>query len=70
MMVFRRLYSIRAVELIRGTYAIVPLLIWAALRFEQRGITAALLLVAVIAVTAHRRRRAAISRRARPTNAC
>jgi hypothetical protein len=39
--------SIRAVDLIRGTYAIVPLLIWAALRFEQRGITAALLLVAV-----------------------
>ena len=52
MMVFRRLSGIRAVELIRGTYAIVPLLIWAALRFEQRGTTAALLLVAVIAVTA------------------
>jgi len=30
----------------------VPLLIWVALRFEQRGTTAALLLVAVIAVTA------------------
>src|SRR5262249_49432891 len=29
-----------------------PLLIWAALRFEQRGTTAALLLVGVIAVTA------------------
>jgi signal transduction histidine kinase len=52
MIVFRRLSDIRAVELIRGTYAIVPLLIWAALRFEQRGITAALLLVGVIAVTA------------------
>jgi signal transduction histidine kinase len=52
MVVFRRPYSIRALELIRGTYAIVPLLIWAALRFEQRGITAALLLVAVVAVTA------------------
>ena len=51
MMVFRRLLSVRAVEVIRGTYAIVPLLIWAALRFEQRGITAALLLVGVIAVT-------------------
>src|SRR6185369_4748424 len=51
-MVFRRLSGIRAVELIRGTYAIVPLLIWAALRFEQRGTTAALLLVSVIAVTA------------------
>jgi len=52
MMVFRRPYSIRAIELIRGTYAIVPLLIWTALRFEQRGTTAALLLVAVVAVTA------------------
>ena len=44
--------AIRAIELVRGTYAIVPLLIWAALRFEQRGTTAALLLVSVIAVTA------------------
>ena len=52
MMVFHRPYSTRAIELIRGTYAIVPLLVWAALRFEQRGTTAALLLVAVIAVTA------------------
>jgi signal transduction histidine kinase len=52
-MVFRRPSGgIRAVELIRGTYAIVPLLIWVALRFEQRGTAAALLLVAVIAVTA------------------
>jgi signal transduction histidine kinase len=52
MMVFRRMLSVRAFDLIRGTYAIVPLLIWAALRFEQRGTTAALLLVAVVAVTA------------------
>jgi signal transduction histidine kinase len=52
MMVFHRPYTTRAIELIRGTYAIVPLLIWAALRYEQRGTTAALLLVAVIAVTA------------------
>jgi signal transduction histidine kinase len=52
MMVFRRMLNIRAAELIRGTYAIVPLLIWTALRFEQRGITAALMLVAVVAVTA------------------
>jgi integral membrane sensor domain MASE1 len=37
MMVFRRLSGIRAVELIRGTYAIVPLLIWAALRFGSVG---------------------------------
>jgi signal transduction histidine kinase len=52
MMVFRQPSTMRAIELIRGTYAIVPLLVWAALRFEQRGTTAALLLVAVIAVTA------------------
>jgi signal transduction histidine kinase len=52
MMVFRRIAPHRAVELVRGTYAIVPLLIWAALRFEQRGTTAALLLVAIVAVTA------------------
>jgi len=50
--VFRRTPDIRAIELIRGTYVIVPLLIWAALRFEQRGTTAALILVAVIAVSA------------------
>jgi signal transduction histidine kinase len=42
----------RAIELIRGTYAIVPLLIWAALRFEQRGTAAALLLVSILAVSA------------------
>jgi hypothetical protein len=52
MAVFRRTPDLRAIELIRGTYVIVPLLIWAALRFEQRGTTAALILVAVIAVTA------------------
>jgi signal transduction histidine kinase len=52
MVVFRRLFNIRAVELVRGTYAIVPLLIWAALRFDQRGTTAALLYVAIMAVTA------------------
>jgi signal transduction histidine kinase len=34
----------------RGTYPIVPLLIWAALRFELRGVTAALLLTSAIAV--------------------
>jgi signal transduction histidine kinase len=52
LVVFRGPSGIRAVELVRGTYAIVPLLIWAALRFEQRGTTASLLLVAVVAVTA------------------
>jgi signal transduction histidine kinase len=51
MVVFRRVLDIPAVEHVRGTYALVPLLVWAALRFEQRGITAALLLVASMAVT-------------------
>jgi signal transduction histidine kinase len=51
MVVFRRLLPIRAVELVRGTYAIVPLFIWAALRFEPRGVTAALVLGAISAVT-------------------
>jgi signal transduction histidine kinase len=50
--VFRRPTNMRAIELVRGTYALTPLLIWAALRFEQRGTTAALLLVSVIAVSA------------------
>ena len=52
LVVFRRLITFRAVELVRGTYAIVPILIWAALSFEQRGTTAALIFVAVMAVTA------------------
>jgi signal transduction histidine kinase len=51
-LVFRRPTNIRAIELVRGTYALAPLLIWAALRFEQRGTTAALLLVSIIAVSA------------------
>ncbi|HXU01040.1 MAG TPA: MASE1 domain-containing protein [Polyangia bacterium] len=50
--VFRRTLNVRAIELVRGTYVIVPLLIWAALRFEQRGTTATLILVAVVAVSA------------------
>ncbi len=37
--------------IVRGTYPTVPLLIWAALRFEQRGVTAAMLLVSGIAVS-------------------
>jgi signal transduction histidine kinase len=51
LVVFRRVLNMPAIEHVRGTYALVPLLIWAALRFEQRGITAALLLVAGMAVT-------------------
>jgi signal transduction histidine kinase len=52
LLVFRPMVSARALELVRGTYAIVPLLVWAALRFEQRGVTASLVLVASVAVTA------------------
>jgi signal transduction histidine kinase len=52
MVVFRRLLDLPAIELVPGTFTMVPLLIWAALSFEQRGVTAALLLVAAMAVTA------------------
>src|SRR3954454_9573486 len=50
--VFRHDFAWPAIHgVVRGTYSIVPFLIWAALRFEQRGITSALLLVSVIAVS-------------------
>ena len=50
--VFRHDFAWAAIHgLVRGTYPTVPLLIWAALRFEQRGVTSALLLVSVIAVS-------------------
>ena len=52
LIMFHRMIPVRAVQLMRGTYAIAPLLIWAALRFEQRGTTAALVLVSALAVTA------------------
>ena len=52
MLVFRRQETIRAIELVRGTYVIMPVLIWAALRFEQRGVTCAMLLLATVAITA------------------
>ncbi len=52
LIMFRRMVPIRAVQLMRGTYALAPLLIWAALRFEQRGTTAALVLVSGLAITA------------------
>jgi signal transduction histidine kinase len=49
---FRHTLGYQAVHgMVRGTYPIVPLLIWAALRFEQRGVTSALVLVAAIAVS-------------------
>jgi signal transduction histidine kinase len=41
----------KVVRLARGTYSIWPLLIWAVIRFRQRGVTAALLLVSVVAIT-------------------
>ncbi|HEY4394335.1 MAG TPA: MASE1 domain-containing protein [Polyangia bacterium] len=49
---FRHTFAWRAIHgIVRGTYPTVPLLIWAALRFEQRGVTAAMLLVSGIAVS-------------------
>jgi signal transduction histidine kinase len=49
---FKHTFAWRAVHgIVRGTYPTVPLLIWAALRFEQRGVTAAMLLVSGIAVS-------------------
>ena len=52
MLVFRRQSTLRVVELVRGTYVVTPLLIWAALRFEQRGAACAMILVATVAITA------------------
>jgi signal transduction histidine kinase len=50
--VFRHDFAWQAIHgIVRGTYPTVPLLIWAALRFEQRGVTSALLLVSAIAVS-------------------
>jgi signal transduction histidine kinase len=50
---FRHALAYEAIHgLVRGTYPIVPVLIWAAIRFEQRGVTSALVLVAAIAVSA------------------
>ncbi|MES1165617.1 MAG: MASE1 domain-containing protein [Verrucomicrobiota bacterium] len=37
--------------LARGTYLLAPVLIWAAVRFEQRGVTATLLLLCAIGVS-------------------
>ncbi len=49
---FRQTFAWNAIHgIVRGTYPTVPLLIWAALRFEQRGVTAAMLLVSGIAVS-------------------
>ena len=41
----------KAVRLARGTYSVWPMLIWAVVRFRQRGVTAALLLVSVVAIS-------------------
>jgi signal transduction histidine kinase len=49
---FRHTFAWRVIHgIVRGTYPTVPLLIWAALRFEQRGVTAAMLLVSGIAIS-------------------
>jgi signal transduction histidine kinase len=48
--VFNDLFRQHVVLLARGTYSVWPLLIWAALRFRQRGATAALLVLGVVAV--------------------
>jgi signal transduction histidine kinase len=49
---FRHQLAWNAVRgVLRGTYPIVPLLIWAAVRFEQRGVTASLLLASALAVS-------------------
>ena len=49
--VFHDLFSQKFVRLARGTYSIWPLLIWAVVRFRLRGVTAALLLVSVVAIS-------------------
>jgi signal transduction histidine kinase len=49
---FRHTIAWRAIHgIVRGSYPTLPFLIWAALRFEQRGVTAAMLLVSGIAVS-------------------
>jgi signal transduction histidine kinase len=41
----------KVVRLARGTYSMWPVLIWAVVRFRQRGVTAALLIVSVVAIS-------------------
>jgi signal transduction histidine kinase len=48
---FYDLFPQKVVRLARGTYSIWPLLIWAVVRFRQRGVTVALLVVSIVAVS-------------------
>jgi signal transduction histidine kinase len=49
--VFHDLFPTKVVRLARGSYSIWPLLIWAVVRFRQRGGMLALLLVSLIAIS-------------------
>jgi len=49
--VFHDFFDQPVVLLTRGSYLVSPLLIWAALRFRQRGTAAALLVVAIAAIS-------------------
>ena len=49
--VFHDLFPQKVVRLARGSYSIWPLLIWAVVRFRQRGGMLALLLVSLIAIS-------------------
>jgi signal transduction histidine kinase len=49
--VFHDLFPQKVVRLARGSYSIWPLLIWAVVRFRQRGGVLALLLVSLIAIS-------------------
>jgi signal transduction histidine kinase len=49
--VFHDLFPQKVVRLARGSYSIWPLLIWAVVRFRQRGGALALLLVSLIAIS-------------------
>jgi signal transduction histidine kinase len=49
--VFHDVFHSRVVLLARGTYSLWPLLIWAAVRFRQRGVSVALLVIAVVAIS-------------------
>jgi signal transduction histidine kinase len=49
--IFHDTFPYKVIRLARGSYSIWPLLIWAVVRFRQRGAMLALLLVSVIAIS-------------------
>jgi signal transduction histidine kinase len=51
MAVFQDFFRQHVVLLVRGTYSVWPLLIWAAIRFQQRGTAAMLLVVSLVAIS-------------------